>query len=61
LIRESISDEDLQAIRRYVQQQRALGSPRFQGALEATSECCASVRLRGRPARIPALATTDEK
>jgi hypothetical protein len=61
LIRESISDEDLQTIRRHVQQQRALGSSRFQAAIEAMNGRCASVRPCGRPARIPAQATTGGK
>ena len=54
LVRESISDEDLQAIRDYVQQQRALGSLRFQAAIEAMTGRCASVRSRGRPPNPPA-------
>ncbi|MEO7324483.1 MAG: transposase, partial [Dokdonella sp.] len=54
LVRESISDEDLQAIRDYVQQQRALGSLRFQASIEAMTGRCASVRSRGRPPKPPA-------
>lgn len=53
LLRESISDDDLQAIRDHVQQQRALGLPRFQTAIEAMNGRCASVRPRGRPPRKP--------
>lgn len=50
LVIESISDDDIQSIRRHVQQQRALGSSRFQAAIEAMAGRCASVRSPGRPA-----------
>ena len=50
LIRESISEDDLQSIRRHIRQQRALGSSRFQAAIEAMAGRCASVRSPGRPA-----------
>jgi putative transposase len=55
LVRLSIGSDDLQAIRNHIQQQRALGSSRFQAAIEAMSGRCAHVRPRGRPARQPAL------
>ena len=54
LVRLSISDDDLQAIRNHVQQQRVLGSSRFQAAIEAMSGRCAQVRPRGRPRCKPA-------
>jgi putative transposase len=49
LVRQSISDDDLQMIRSYVQQQRVLGTTRFQAAIQAMSGRCASARPRGRP------------
>jgi putative transposase len=54
LVRLSISDDDLHAIRGHIQQQRVLGTSRFQTAIEAMSGRCAHVRPRGRPARAPA-------
>jgi putative transposase len=49
LVRQSTSDDDLEAIRQHGQQQRALGSPRFQAAIEALAGRCVSVRPQGRP------------
>jgi len=51
LVRESISDDDLQVIRSYVQQQRALGSSPSQTAREAAIWRSVGVRPCGRPAR----------
>jgi hypothetical protein len=51
LVSESISDEDLQAIRQQALQQCALGSPRFQAAIEALAGRCVTVRPLGRPRR----------
>jgi putative transposase len=53
LVRHALSDDDLQAIRTYVQQQRALGTLRFQKAIEAMSGRCASARPRWRPRKPP--------
>jgi putative transposase len=50
IVRLSISDDDLLAIRSHVQQQRVLGTARFQAAIEAMSGRCARIRPRGRPA-----------
>lgn len=61
LLRLSISDDDLAAIRNHVQQQRALGTARFQAAIEAMSGRCAHVRPRGRPARQSQALTNFDK
>jgi putative transposase len=53
LVRHALSDDDLQAIRTYVQQQRVLGTIRFQKAIEAMSGRCALARPRGRPRKPP--------
>ena len=58
LVRRSITEIDLDAIRHHLQQQRALGSTRFQAAIAAMSGRCASVRPRGRP---PKSAPAPEK
>jgi putative transposase len=48
---ESISVEDLAAIRNHVAKERALGSDRFQAMVQATLGRPASIRPRGRPTR----------
>lgn len=49
LFREAISEERLGEIRAYLQQQRVLGSPRFQAHIEAMLGRRATIRPRGRP------------
>jgi putative transposase len=49
LFKEALSDDPLAEIRAYVQQQRALGTPRFQREVEAVIGRCASVRAAHRP------------
>jgi hypothetical protein len=61
LNRDSISDEELQATHRYIEQRRVLGPSSFHAAIEAMSGSCASVRPRGRPARAPAQWAAGEK
>ena len=58
-LRQGMSDEDLHAIRSHLQQERALGHPRFQAMAEKTSNRPVSLRSRGRPRKTaidPALA-----
>ena len=55
LFLDAISDDRLQEIRAYLHQQRALGSPRFQQAVEAQLQQAATVRPRGRPSRRPTI------
>jgi putative transposase len=57
LLRQSISEEELHDIRAYVQQQRALGSTRFQAAIETALGRCASVRPSGRPLQAHGIST----
>jgi putative transposase len=47
-----LSADDLRAIRRYLQQERALGSPRFQSMVERTLNRPAVCRPRGRPRNV---------
>jgi putative transposase len=49
LLSESLSDEDLQAIRAYLQQQRALGRDDFRAMVEAKTRRFAGVRPAHRP------------
>ncbi len=49
LLRESLSDDDLTAIRTYLQQQRALGRDDFRAMVEAKTKRFASVRPAHRP------------
>lgn len=49
-----ISDERFAEIRAYVQQQRALGTPRFQREIEAILGRCAQVRPAHRPRKTAA-------
>ncbi|MBS0211735.1 MAG: hypothetical protein JSR26_00960 [Proteobacteria bacterium] len=48
-LQEGISEGDLMAIRTHMQQERALGSLRFQSMVEKTLNRPATVRPRGRP------------
>lgn len=45
----AVADKDLAAIRTHIQQQRALGSPRFQAMVAKTLDRPVAVRPRGRP------------
>lgn len=51
LFKDALSDDRLAEIRAYVQQQRALGTPRFQREIEVMIGRCASVRAAHRPRR----------
>ena len=51
LLAEAISDEDLAAIRLYLQQQRAYGRDDFRAMVDAKTQRFASVRPAHRPAR----------
>jgi len=46
---DSLPEEEVAAIREYLRQERALGSPRFQAMVEASLGQAASTRPRGRP------------
>lgn len=48
-LQQGTSEDDLQDIRSHLQQERALGCPRFQALVEKTLNRPASVRSRGRP------------
>jgi putative transposase len=50
-LRAGVGDDELQNIREYMQQERALGSPAFQAMVEKTLGRPASTRARGRPPR----------
>jgi putative transposase len=50
-LRAGTSDDELQNIRDYMQQERALGSPTFQAMIEKTLGRPASTRSQGRPSR----------
>lgn len=52
-LKEGIGDDDLQRIRRHMEQERVLGSRRFQAMMEAALERPVQVRPRGRPRKIP--------
>jgi len=52
LFKDTISEDRLAEIRAYIQQQRALGTPRFQAVIEAELARIASVRPRGRPRKV---------
>jgi len=52
LFKDAISEDRLADIRAYIQQQRALGTPRFQAVIEAELARVASVRPRGRPRKV---------
>jgi putative transposase len=53
LLRETLTDDDLAAIRTYLQQQRALGRRPFQAMVEIKTRRFAGVRPAHRPARAP--------
>ena len=48
-LRSAVTDDDLAAIRVHLQQERALGSPRFQAMVARTLNRPVAVRQRGRP------------
>ena len=48
----TLGDDEIQAIRMHLQQERALGSPRFQAMIEKTLNRSVACRSRGRPPRI---------
>lgn len=48
-MQQAVSDEDLQRIRRHIQQERALGSKTFQGMMEKALGRPVVARPRGRP------------
>jgi putative transposase len=52
MFREVIGDDRIREIRAYVQKQRALGTARFQEAVEAELERAAAIQGRGRPKKI---------
>jgi putative transposase len=49
LLNQAIASEDIDAIRRHLQQERAWGSPRFQAMVEAALGRPVTVRPPGRP------------
>jgi putative transposase len=51
LLRETLSDDDLQSIRTYLQQQRALGRDDFRAMVEAKTQRFAGIRPAHRPPR----------
>jgi putative transposase len=53
LLRETLADDDLAAIRTYLQQQRALGPGPFRTMVEVKTRRFAGVRPAHRPARAP--------
>jgi putative transposase len=48
-LQEAIDDEEVASIRRYINQERALGNPRFQAMVEKALGRHAAVRANGRP------------
>ena len=54
MLQEAINDEDLAAIRTYLQQQRAYGRDDFRAMVEAKTQRFAGVRPAHRPARVNA-------
>ena len=53
MLADAVSESDLVEVRRHLQQERALGSPRFQAMVEKTLNRPASVRMPGRPPKEP--------
>lgn len=51
LLREALSDDELHAIRTYLQQQRALGHDAFKAMVEAKTQRFAGTRLAHRPSK----------
>jgi putative transposase len=49
LFKQALGDDELAHIREHVQQQKALGSSRFQAEIEALLARKVAVRPRGRP------------
>lgn len=56
MLAEAINDQDLAAIRLYLQQQRAYGRDDFQAMVQARTQRFASVRPDYRPRKAPAAA-----
>jgi len=54
-LHEGVDDQQLNAIRAHIAQERALGNPRFQAMVEKTLNRPVTVRPRGRPSRSPAI------
>ena len=54
MLQETINDEDLTAIRTYLQQQRAYGRDDFRAMVEAKTQRFAGIRPAHRPARVNA-------
>ena len=52
LLRETISDGDLQVIRSYLKQQRALGRDDFRAMVEAKTRRFAGIRPAHRPSKL---------
>lgn len=50
-LKQGVSDDELIAIRRHLQQERAFGSTRFQAMVEKTLGRPVNVRRPGRPSR----------
>ncbi len=59
-LRQGIDDEELHAIRAHLQQERALGNPRFQAMVEKTLNRPVTVRPRGRPRKTATLSGFDD-
>jgi putative transposase len=53
-LKQGVSDDELITIRQHLQQERALGSKRFQAMAEKTLGRPVSVRRPGRPSRAEA-------
>lgn len=53
ILADGINDIDLAVLRKHLQQERALGSPRFQAMVEKTLNRPATVRSVGRPRKKP--------
>ncbi|MEL1263521.1 hypothetical protein [Pseudoxanthomonas putridarboris] len=51
LLDEALTEEDLSAIREYLQQQRTRGRDGFRAVVEAETRCFAGVRPAHRPSR----------
>ncbi|KAA0069191.1 hypothetical protein CIW53_13695 [Rhodanobacter sp. T12-5] len=49
MLRETLSDDDIAAIRNYLQQQRALGRDNFRAMVEAKTQRFAGIRPAHRP------------
>lgn len=60
MLADAISDDELAAIRLYLQQQRACGRDDFRAMVEARTQRYASVRPAHRPAKSKSLIETGE-